>query len=219
MLQYATNSCMLVQAASSHQPTLLHDISKVRTCHSLKDEIYRKKQHSLLVKPMAAFRFGDTRASESLDYLVLRRARMRMRICMHASEPVGALRAFIGELEDRRGRDLTDRQADALVRITERLIISLGGGGQVVACKCGRSYSKPIKLTVHQKGYSETYPACPYCFSRFSESQPIDSAASDDESEVQLELATHDVLTEIEICSDTEGRFIFQCAEFYGMPE
>jgi hypothetical protein len=167
-----------------------------------------KSSTPFVVKPMAVIRFDSTKPSESLDYLVLR-----------GGEPVGALRAFIDELEDRRGRDLTERQADALVRITERLITSIESEAQVVVCKCGRSFGKPIKLTVHLEGSSETYPACPYCFSRFNENGTTSSAASDDESEVQLGQATQDVVKEIEICSDTEGRFIFQCAEFCGLLE
>jgi hypothetical protein len=40
---------------------------------------------------------------------------------------------------------------------------------QLMVCpqvKCGKSFNKPIKLTVRVDGSLETYYACPHCFSR-----------------------------------------------------
>jgi DNA-directed RNA polymerase subunit RPC12/RpoP len=42
---------------------------------------------------------------------------------------------------------------------------------QLMICpyvKCGKSFNKPIKLTVRLDDSIETYYACPHCFSRWS---------------------------------------------------
>lgn len=39
--------------------------------------------------------------------------------------------------------------------------------------KCGKSFSKPIELTVKLNGSLETYYACPHCFSRVQTLKPV----------------------------------------------
>lgn len=42
---------------------------------------------------------------------------------------------------------------------------------QVTDCscpKCGKSFPKPIELTIRTEGSDETYHACPHCFTRVS---------------------------------------------------
>ena len=44
---------------------------------------------------------------------------------LRGEEAIGALSDFMYELEEQRGKDLTDKQTDALIRVTKGLISSI----------------------------------------------------------------------------------------------
>ncbi len=46
-------------------------------------------------------------------------------VCLKGKEAVAALSTFIDELEKQRGKELTDKQTDALIRIANELITHL----------------------------------------------------------------------------------------------
>lgn len=46
-------------------------------------------------------------------------------VCLRGKEAVKALSTFVNELERQRGKELTDNQVDALIRIANELITSI----------------------------------------------------------------------------------------------
>jgi len=81
-------------------------ISKVDTYQVLENDTYRKYYNSVSVM--------DMQLIEIPEIIVLR-----------DQEAIEALHEFIGELEGQRGKDLTDKQTDALVSFAEGLISSI----------------------------------------------------------------------------------------------
>lgn len=81
--------------------------------------------------------------------------------------------------------------------------------------KCRKSFIKPIELAVRTEDSLETYPACPYCFSRVKEKEAENSRDFDEESEIRVENASLGLLREMEMLSDTEGKYIYELATMY----
>jgi len=81
--------------------------------------------------------------------------------------------------------------------------------------ECHKAFSKPVKLTVMAEGSFETYRACSYCFSPASEKSSERSRIPSQPKEIQVEPVTLEVLREIDILSDAEGKYVYHLASMY----
>ena len=68
-------------------------------------------------------------------------------IVLRDEEAIGALRGFIDELEGQRGKDLTDKQTYALIRLTQGLISSIEAEIRSKASKEEMRLVKQLKKT------------------------------------------------------------------------
>ena len=68
-------------------------------------------------------------------------------IVLRGKEAIEALHGFIDELEGQRGKDLTDKQTDALVRLAEGLISSIEAEMQSNSSKEEMRLVKRLKKT------------------------------------------------------------------------
>jgi len=78
-----------------------------------------------------------------------------------------------------------------------------------------KAVSKPVELTVRTEGSFATYRACSYCFSPASEKSSERSRIPMQPKEIQVEPVTLEVLREIDILSDAEGKYVFHLASMY----